>query len=264
MSQENDSLLGMLRREPEQTRLILKIGLSVPVAIVLWDTLGRTLLPVLPVVLVTMFAILIYAGVLTALIARLVHSADKWQVDSAMQTRRLLSGDSRRRSADGTAGGPAAIAPAAVVQTNYHQAYFLLRLTEEVQRARREGSEMCVLALDVTVPGHELTQADIEKVSFEMANLASSQAKSISYSLSTGPTEFVFSLPTFGKAAGKDFCSKLVQALGNYWCHFGLAVYPENATDAESMFSFARQRCEESRQDRGEDQSRASFMVESA
>jgi hypothetical protein len=81
-----------------------------------------------------------------------------------------------------------AASPPPVLQVNYHQVYFLLRLTEEVQRARREGSEMCVLSLDVTVPGHELTQSDVERVSVELANLASSQAKVISNSLKTGPT----------------------------------------------------------------------------
>jgi len=101
------------------------------------------------------------------------------------------------------------------------------------------------------VPGQELTPATIEKVSFELAHLASNQSKTISHSLSIGPTEFIFSLPNLGKASGRDFVSKVVQGLGNYWCHFGVAVYPENATDAEALFNFARQQCEESRHDAG-------------
>jgi hypothetical protein len=45
--------------------------------------------------------------------------------------------------------------------------------------------------------------------------------------------------------------SKVVQALGNYWCHFGVAVYPNDATSANSLIERAREKCEESRQDKG-------------
>ncbi|MPZ49796.1 MAG: hypothetical protein GEU75_10975 [Dehalococcoidia bacterium] len=246
MSQDNDNIFSILRREPEQAGLIMKAGLGGPVAIVLWDFAGGLLLPALPVAIVTLLSILIYAGVLIYLIARIVHSADRWQVESAMQARRLLTGDNRRRH-DPTGETPDA-APLPQPQASFHQVYFLMRLTEEVQRARREGYEMCVFSLDLTVPGQELSPAVIEKVSFELANLASSQAKNISNSVSIGATEVVFSLPHFDKAAGKDFVSKIVQALGNYWCHAGLAVYPENATGAEALFNYARQQCEDSRQ----------------
>jgi len=97
MSQENENVFAMLRREPEQADLIMKAGFGGPVAIVLWDFGGGLLLPALPVALVTFLLILAYAGALVYLIAKLVRSADKWQVDSAMQARRLLTGDNRRR-----------------------------------------------------------------------------------------------------------------------------------------------------------------------
>jgi hypothetical protein len=42
--------------------------------------------------------------------------------------------------------------------------------------------------------------------------------------------------------------SKVVQALGNYWCHFGTAVYPADGTSAESLVRFVRQAVEESRE----------------
>jgi hypothetical protein len=126
-----------------------------------------------------------------------------------------------------------------------------------VLRSRREGHELSVIALELNVPGQEISPAVVEQVSFEVAHLASSQAKSISQSLAVGPNEFVFCLPGFDHAASRDFMRKVVQGLGSYWCHFGMAVYPENATDAESLFNFARQQCEQSRHDQGHSQAPA-------
>ena len=297
----SEGFFSILRREPEQTALILKLGFGAPVVIVLWDWAANFLLPELAVSLLTMFMILIYAGALVFLIASLVHSADRWQIDSAMEARRLLvTGDVRRRapaarpakSASAQAAAPLSLSPTAVaeppqilrqapdpveaedeieaedyvppppaLEPRFHQVYFLLRVTEEVQRARREGYEMSVLALDVTVPGRELTPQLVEKVSFELAHIASSQNKVISYSLSLGPTEFVFSLPHLDRAETKDFVSKVVQSLGDYWCHYGVAHYPDDATDAESMVDFARQQCEASRNDAGRKRSHLSAMA---
>jgi hypothetical protein len=298
----NEGFFSILRREPEQTALILKLGFGGPVVIVFWDWAANLLLPELAVSILTLFMILIYAGALTFLIASLVHSADRWQIDAAMEARRLLvNTDSRRRapvarparaassesaplslSATAVAEAPhlvlqepepaiaseeeeidaeAEVASPPALEPRFHQVYFLLRVTEEVQRARREGYEMSVLALDVTVPGRELTPQLVEKVSFEMAHIASSQNKVISYSLSLGPTEFVFSLPHLDRVETKDFVSKVVQSLGDYWCHFGVAHYPDDATDAESMVEFARQQCESSRNDAGRKRSRLQSMA---
>jgi GGDEF domain-containing protein len=245
MATENETLFSMLKREPQQAELILKAGIAGAFVIVLWDFLAGLVLPPLAVALVMLALILAYAGILTYLIAKLVRSADKWQVESALQAKNLMLGDSRTRRGEPVAEPQLQ----AVSTTSFHRTYFLLRLTEEVQRARREGGEMCVMALDATVPGHDLTQEVAEKVSRELAGLAASQAKVIGQPLITGPTEFVFSLPGSDARAGRDFVRKVVQGLGNYWCHFGLAVYPTDATDAESLFNKARQQCDESRHD---------------
>jgi hypothetical protein len=109
---------------------------------------------------------------------------------------------------------------------------------------------MTVVALDVTVPGREMTFAHLDKVAFELAHMAAGQAQMISQPLSVGPTEFVFSLPHTNLKEAKSFVSKVVQGLGDYWCHFGIAAYPTDATDAEALFNQARQLCEDSRHDR--------------
>jgi len=65
----------------------------------------------------------------------------------------------------------------------------------------------------------------------------------------TGETEFLFCLPQTDSKGVKTFTSQLVTALGRYWCHFGVATYPEDGTDAETLFNRAREACELSRQD---------------
>jgi hypothetical protein len=247
----DDSILAVLKREPQRTQGILRFSLAAAGLIVVVDFAGSFLLPDLVVLPIMLFLILAYAGVLTYLIANLVRAADRWQMESAMQARRMVSPVDRRTERSPATPSAAPVAPpAAVTQADFHRVYFLLRLNDEVQRARREGRDMSVVALDVTVPGRELTPALVEKVGFDLAHMAASQSKTISQPVGVGPTEFVFSLPQSEYATAKSFLSKVVQALGDYWCHYGIAVYPDDATDAESLYERARQQCEASRQDR--------------
>lgn len=143
---------------------------------------------------------------------------------------------------------PAPLPPSLEPEPGFQQRYFLMRLEAELQEARREGRQMSLVALDVTIPGQELTRAAVDRVCAEMAYIAASHPKTISRPVSVGPTEFLYSLPRLDENEAKAFVSKVVQALGDYWCHFGIAVYPNDATDAESLIERALDACEESRQ----------------
>jgi hypothetical protein len=255
MQEGNDSIIDILRREPEQTDFLLKFGIGAPVLIVAWNWVASFFIANIFVVPTTLVLVLVYGGALVYLISRLVHQADRWQVESAMQARRLLTGSSRPGPRP---VGDDSVTPPPLPQVNFHQVAFFLNVQEEVLRARREGRAMSVLALDITPPHGELTLEVQDKISFEMAHIVTSQAKVLSHWLSVGPTEFVFSLPNADHAAAKDFVSKLVQALGDYWCHYGLAVYPDEGTDAESLVLRAREQSEESRRDKGRGRPRVS------
>ena len=257
MSEERDSLFSVLRREPEQTQLILKLGLGAPVAIVLWDWIAGMFLSTLIVLPVTLLLILTYAGVLTYLIARLVHSVDRWRLESAENARRLIGGNRRgeragsaKESTDAPAAEAPVLAPAPSVSLGFHLAYFFLRLNEAILRARREGAQLSLLALNVTLAGGEPTTQRLDKLSFEVAKLVSGQAQLVTQAVNVGPTEYVFCLANYDGAAARDFASKLIRALGDYWCHHGIAVYPADATNGQALFDQARAKCEESRQGR--------------
>ena len=255
MQEGKDGIIDILKREPEQADFLIKFGLAAPIVIVAWNWVASYLLSNLLIVPITLLLVFIYGGVLVYLISQLVHSANRWQVESAMQARRLLTGNARltgnTRYIDPTQKASNEDSPPPLPQVNFHQVAFFLSVQEEVLRARREGDAMSVFALDITPPGGDLSPETLDKISFEMAHLVTSQSKTVGYWLSVGPTEFVFSLPHANQAQAKDFVSKLVQALGDYWCHYGIAVYPRDATEAEALVRRARQQCEESRRDKG-------------
>ncbi len=58
--------------------------------------------------------------------------------------------------------------------------------------------------------------------------------------------QYVFSLPGQGSASSKAFVSKLVQAMGNYWCNCGIAVFSKDGTSAQALYDQARQFCHDS------------------
>jgi GGDEF domain-containing protein len=216
------------------------------------------------VVGVTFLLIGVYGGVLAYLTARTVHLADRWQIESAEQAGKLLGGDGRRVlpsvSPTGELSHPIPLAEAIAqtqmvagppshdsVQRSFYRTRFLLRLQEDVLRARREGHEMTVIALDVNLPHGEATPEQLERLNFEIARLSVHHGQVLTSAHSVSDTEFVFGLADSDKRAAKAFLSKVVQAMGDYWCHYGIATYPEDGTDAQTLFDYALRNCDESR-----------------
>ena len=285
MKERHNGLLAAMRREPEQADFLLKFGLGGPLVIVAWGWLAAYILPAPAIAPLTLILTLVYGGVLAYLVYGISEAAGRWQVDAAEQASRLIAS---RRHLGRPVGhydepqaretpqahaldapqpappsqpappppppAPRPLSPSLEPEPGFQQRYFLMRLEAELQEARREGRQMSVVALDVTVPGLELSRATVDKVCVEMALIAANHAKTISRPVSVGPTEFLYSLPRTDQEEAKAFVSKVIQALGDYWCHFGVAVYPNDATDAESLIERALDACEESRQ--GKDQQR--------
>ena len=253
-----ESLIGVFRRQPQATQLLVKLGLGAPVVIVVWDWVALLFLPAIAVVPITLALVILFGTAMTVLAAHLVYSIDRWEVDSALQARRLWT--TRGAVADRSGGvdeladaGNQAAAhsrrpPAPAPSLSFSRVYFDLRLQEEIRRCRREGSSMSLIYIDAQDPSHEQTAGQLEKTIVEVANLASQHTQTISLPLHTGPSEYAFVLPHSERDAADDFASKLVRALGDYWCHFGVAVYPDDGSNAEELFDYAREECDESRQ----------------
>ncbi len=243
--------MGLFKRDPEQGQFLLKFGLGAPIIIVVWHLIGGYFLPVYALAPITLFLVLLYGAALTLLTYRLVHGVEQARSEANEQSLRLLGAtptSTRRSRAAAEAAADDDLAMPPPPPASFPQVYFLMRLQEEVARSRREGTEMAVIALDATRAGEEPSQTLIEKTSIEIATLAAEHFKTISLPLSVSATEYAFCLPNCDRAFAEDFVSKLVRALGDYWCHFGVAVYAEDGSDGESLFEHARQECEASRQ----------------
>jgi hypothetical protein len=251
---ENE-ILSVLRRDPHETSLLIKVGIALPLATIIWQVGAGLVLPLVAVAPVTIALMLVYGAVLTYMTYRLIRAHYKWQIESAMQSQRLAATRDGHHAPeqplllkDVIAALQESQAPAHVMEGPFHEAYFLLRLQEEVLRCRREGLKLSVVVMDVTAPGGTKKPELLEKVAFDVAQLASKQSKTISLALQTGETEFAFALPHADRNEAKPYISKLISALGEYWCHYGLSVYPEDATDAEGLLNIARESCQESRE----------------
>ena len=246
MAERKDGLLAVLRREPDETSLLLKLGIFVPIAIMVWDRAAGYFLSPLIIAPVTFFFVVLFGAVFAYLLGRLVHDSDRFQVESTFHARRLLSGIHRETPKV----GELLPAPAAPTGTLFDYAFFKQRLEDEVRHARQEGAQMSVIALYVGVPG-ESARGSADRVGLEVAQLVAGQI-TISRKLCVGENEFVFSLPHSGEKAAKLFVSEMVQALGEYWCHFGIATFPVQATSADELYSHARALCQASREDMGQ------------
>jgi len=258
MEEETNSLREAFRRHPEQTNFLVKFGLGGPCVIWVAGNLAGLFWPLLGSTTLMLLMTLVYGLVLAVLSARTAHAGATRRYAETSLGRRTNTlprfGGPRSlhvvpsHPAEKPAPPPPPPPPEIVFASPFHEKYFMLRLQEEVQNARRDHRGMAVLALDVSMPGVQTTPEVLARVWSDIAELASNQRKTISQPLQVAESEFVFSLPFCEAAEAKAFVSKVVQGLGDYWCHFGLAHYPEEATDAASLVTKARDACETSRQ----------------
>jgi hypothetical protein len=240
---EDDGIRSAMKREPDKVWFLVKFALAGALGVVICSWVLALVLPPVATLCVLLALVLLYAGGLGYLTAGLVRLLDRWQVDAAQQASRLAT--SRRHVDRSVADAPA---PAPMPQAVFQQSYFLLRLTEDVKEARRHGTPLSLVALEVTVPNEAMTVDLIDKVNYEIAHIAADHVRTISVPLSTGETEFMFCMPNVDAKGAKAFLSNLVQSLGSYWCHSGVVTYPEDGTDSETLFNKAREVCEMSRQ----------------
>lgn len=271
MLDQDTSVLSALRREPEQTAFLFKLSALTAIVLVAWDVLATLVLPDIAVKAVMVLLFLGYGGAMTFLVAKIIASSRSWASGSRAAASKLAATDRRlidagidlealRRRPDELAvpaiedesvvseDKPSAAAPTVSESTVFNESYFLMRLQEQVKDARRQGREMCVAAVHVTIPGSELTPEAAQAVAYEMARIASGQSRIMSQPLALSDSEFVFSLPRTGGDETKQFVRDIVRALGEYWCYFGIAEFPRSAHDATGLVERARAACEASLQ----------------
>jgi GGDEF domain-containing protein len=278
MEQEDRNILAALRQEPEQSAFLIKFSLAAAAIMVAWDVLASMVLPVPVVMAVGVLLTFAYGATIVFVVARIMVSvrgmgyapspSRRLTASSAMRRldRSPLSEPDRYALAEDNEATPPHIAnrpqtDAVVTMAPpiFNEQYFMMRLHEQVKDARRDGRQMCVAAIEVTVPGGEATPDEIDRIGLEMARIGSQQWKIIGQPLAVSESEYIFSLRASTVDETRLFVREVVQALGEYWCHFGIAMFPRNATDAEGLVDQAREACEVSRQ--GGKQSKPRFPL---
>ncbi len=252
MQERLESFLAPFRREPDQTKLLIRVGLAGPLVITVWNLAGVLVISNIVVSLVSLLLMLIYGAAMLVMVTSIMTEDERWQADSEANSRRLGRRLSKPQASDPE---PVAVSEAKVTSLrqdspgSFQQVHFMLHFQEEVARARREGLEISLVWLEVNLPGGGSSLPRTEKMAVEVAHLLVSQAKTIGQQFNLNSNEYVFTLPAHNQEMAHAFVSKLVQALGNYWCNCGIATYRVDGTDGESLFRRARQLCRESASD---------------
>jgi hypothetical protein len=241
MQDRFDGFFAAFKREPDQTKWLVRIGVGVPLLIVAWNFVGREVTSSIVVGLVDLLAMMAYGIALSVVTVRIMRASERWTVESAVTARRFSDTVQGREEAE-------PLDAKAAVHSTFQQANFLARLKDDVAKARRDGDRFCIVWLDVQVPGTDVLQAQTDKMALDVAELLGGQANTIGHSLDLSLNEYVFTIPHHSKSEGRAFLSKLILGLGRYWCHCGIVEYPADVTDAEGLFARARALCEASRQ----------------
>ncbi|HEY7268787.1 MAG TPA: hypothetical protein VH951_03075 [Dehalococcoidia bacterium] len=234
---DRDSLVSIAQMEPERTKLLLKVAAGGAAVLFLWTWAGRALAGDIIFAFVDVVAMLAYSVAIIVLTGNLVRGADRWQVESAMQARRLLSTgrqrveDLQRADTEGAA--------------TFDHWYFVLRLEDEIKRARRTGTPVSIVIMQISAAGEQMTPALVEQINFDVAQLAASHTKTMSMPSAIAPCEYAFLLPNTDRNEAKSRIAPLLAPLGDYWCDFGIAVYPDDGSDAEALVALAQQQSEE-------------------
>ncbi len=266
MKDNPDGLLATFKAEWNQTKWLLRFGAVGTIFIVTWGWAGNLFLSSLIVGAVNLLAVLILGSGIAVFVMRIMYASKRWQFETTERSKPPIRQQSpkavetvpighaspaeRNSPVDPAlnAAGGSRPAPASTLapKSDFHKVHFMLRLQEEVERARREGSEMAVVWLGVTLPGRDTAEQETDILAAEVAKLLADQAKTVGQPLNLDQSQYVFSLPGQGRASSAAFVSKLVRAMGNYWCNCGIAIYPKDGTSAQALFDRARQICEES------------------
>ncbi len=235
--------------------MLLKVGGAGPLLIAAWVLGGSIVLSSVIVAVIAFALVFAYGAAVTMIVGGIAKHDASYQVASRRlepaSARRQQRGEPAVRLLDDDDDEPAPKPSVRVVEesNSFHVTYFMNRLNEEVRTARRQGHQMSLVVLDVTIPGAEMAPEQADAISQEVARIAAQHPQTISLQLALGPTEFMFSMPNSDAKATKEFVSQVIGALGRYWCHFGTASFPREATNAEGLIDTAREACETSRRD---------------
>ena len=172
-----------------------------------------------------------YAGVVAALIVAAVRRAGRFHDVMLLQALRQAEASKKLAIYDQQTG-------------LFHRWYFEFRLSGEVKRCQRYGSEMAVLAIRVEPSDGNIPSATWEVVSSDLALLVARTMRTVDIPATLGALEYALCLPECDRAGAEEAAQRVLDALGDYDAAVGLALYPEDGSDGETLLEQARQRAD--------------------
>jgi len=221
---------ALLSHDPAQTGLLVGVALTGLVVVGLWGLYGDLFLSNMVVVAVTEVLIVCYVGSLVGLAGRLVRSQDRWQVESALTLREMLC-EGKDGAANLQAGSP------------FYARQLRLRLEEEIRRCREYGTSLSVVAVRLELPDQRPSRAGFSQASFDMAELVTSHRQALLAPTALGMFEYAFLLPNCERRAAQAVATFVGNALKRYRCSFGLAVFPDDGQDVDTLLRRATEQC---------------------
>jgi len=223
-------IVAPLSHDPAQTGRLATVALAGLVVIGLWGLYGDLFFSNMVVVALTEALIICYAGSLTFLAGKLVRFHDRWQVESALTLRGLLS-EGKDGTANLQAGSP------------FYARQLRLRLEEEIGRCRQYGTSLSVVAMRLELPNQSPSRAGFSQANFDMAELVTSHRQALLAPTALGMFEYVFLLPNCERRAAQAVAAFVANALRRYRCSSGLAVFPDDGEDVDTLLRHAIEQC---------------------
>lgn len=223
-------LVALFSHDPAQTGLLLTVALAGLAGIGLWGLYGDLFLSNLVVVAVIEVLIVCYVVSVAVLTARLVRSQDRWQVESALTLRELLS-EGGNIAANVQAGSP------------FYARQLRLRLEEGIRQCKEYGTSLSVVAVRLEVHGQAPSRAGFSQANFDVAELVTLHREALISPTALGMFEYAFCLPNYDRHAAQAMTMFVANALRRYRCSFGLAVFPGDGEDADTLLRHAIEQC---------------------
>ena len=208
-------VVALFSHDPGQTGRLAAAAFAGLAVIGLWGLYGDLFFSNLMVVTIAEVLIACYVGCVAFLAGALVRSQDRWQVESALTLRELLS--------EGGDGGtnPLAGSP-------FYARQLRLRLDDGIRRSKEYGTSLTVVAVRLELPSQAPSRASFSQANLDMAQLAMSHRQLLVSPTALGMFEYAFLLPNCDRRAAQAVNKFVTAALRRYRCSFGLAVFPDD------------------------------------
>jgi hypothetical protein len=97
--------------------------------------------------------------------------------------------------------------------------------------------------MKVRVTGQQPTHALLRQVNAEVAQLAGSHSDMLTLPTAVGLFEYAFLLPNCDRRNAEAVTDFAARTLRRHRCSFGVAVFPDDGQDSETLLRNALERC---------------------